>query len=368
MDADCVDKITASTGANDARLAELLCRALKMRASDIFVVPGAPVMLKSEGKLLKLTEKRMSPADAHCFLKGIYRLAGDRALDQLEQTGDDDFSFSLTDVSRFRCSAYRQRGTFAAILRVVPFGLPDAKMLNIPEAVMSLAETRRGLVLVTGNAGSGKSTTLECLIDRINRTRPEHIITIEDPIEFLYPHRESIVSQREVLHDTESFGKALRAALRQSPDVILLGEMRDYETIHTALTAAETGHLLFSTLHTVGAAKTIDRLIDVFPAEQQQQVRIQLSMVLRAVVSQQLIPNRKGGLIPAFEVMIVNRAIQNMIREGKVHQLDNVIFSGASEGMRTMDSDLFRLYSQGFITRDNALLYATQPETLEKRL
>ena len=368
MDADRLTPLSIAQMGDEAALVELLKRALSLHASDMFILPGAPVTAKCDGKMLPLTVERMLPADTARMIAEIYRIAGTRESASLERTGDDDFSFSLADVSRFRCNAYRQRGTLAAVLRVVPFGLPDASTLHIPPEVMSLADMRRGLVLVTGSAGSGKSTTLACLIDRIDRSRSEHIITIEDPIEFLYPHRESIVSQREVAHDTETFQTALRASLRQAPDVILLGEMRDYETISTALTAAETGHLLFSTLHTVGAAKTIDRLIDVFPAEQQQQVRVQLSMVLQAVVSQQLLPCVHGGRVPAFEVMRVNRAVRNMIREGKVHQLDNVIFSGVSEGMRSMDNDLCRLCREGMITRDDALLYALQPETLEKRL
>ena len=368
MEFDRVTPVSIAGVSDGAALEALLRGALDMAASDLFILPGAPVTAKCDGTLVPLTRERMLPADTARLIAQIYRVAGARQDEHLESTGDDDFSFSVPDISRFRCNAYRQRGTLAAVLRVVPFGLPDASTLNIPDEVMSIADMRRGLVLVTGSAGSGKSTTLACLIDRINRTRMEHIVTIEDPIEFLYPHQKSIVSQREVAHDTETFGKALRASLRQAPDVILLGEMRDYETISTALTAAETGHLLFSTLHTVGAAKTIDRLIDVFPAQQQQQVRVQLSMVLQAVVCQQLLPCVQGGLIPAFEVMRVNRAVRNMIREGKVHQLDNVIASGASEGMRAMDADLQRLCERGKITRDDALMYALQPEMLEKRL
>ena len=234
--------------------------------------------------------------------------------------------------------------------------------------MLGLSAKRRGMVLVTGPAGSGKSTTLSCIIDRINTTTTGHIITLEDPIEFIHPHKGCLVTQREIMNDTKSFAYALRSALRQAPDVILLGEMRDFETIQTALTAAETGHLLLSTLHTVGASKTIDRIIDSFPAAQQAQVRMQLSMVLQAVVSQQLIPSTSGELVPAFEIMVVDSAISNMIREGKTHQMDNVIYAGASQGMVTMDSDILRLYREGKITRQNALLYAMNPEVLAKRL
>ena len=224
------------------------------------------------------------------------------------------------------------------------------------------------MVLVTGPAGSGKSTTLACLIDRINRERTGHIITIEDPIEYLHGHKGCLVSQREINTDTLSFAHALRAALRQAPDVILLGEMRDFETISTAMTASETGHLLLSTLHTVGAAKTIDRIVDVFPANQQQQVRVQLSMVLQAVVSQQLIPSVKGGQVAAFEVMRVDPAIASVIREGKVHQLDNMIYAGSASGMQTMDGDILRLYNEGLITRENALMYSVNPDVLSRKL
>ncbi len=233
---------------------------------------------------------------------------------------------------------------------------------------MELYKKQKGLVLVTGPAGSGKSTTLACIINEINKNLSKHIITLEDPIEYIHAHKKSIVSQREVLQDTTSYNQALRAALRQSPDVILMGEMRDFETIQTVITAAETGQLVLSTLHTVGAAKTIDRIIDVFPANQQQQIRIQLSMVIQAVVSQQLIPTVNGGIVPAFEIMLVNSAIRNMIRESKVFQMDNVIFSGAAEGMRTMDSDLLRLYKEGIISKESALLYCTNYDTMSKRV
>lgn len=225
------------------------------------------------------------------------------------------------------------------------------------------------MILVTGPAGSGKSTTLACMVDQINEERDVHIITIEDPIEYLHPHKRALVSQREIPGDACSFARALRAAMREAPDVIMLGEMRDYETIQTALTAAETGHLLLSSLHTVGAAKTIDRIIDIFPANQQQQVRIQLSMVLQAVISQRLVPTVDGGQIPVFEMMTVTPAIQNMIRDGKTSQIDNVIYGGAaSQAMLSMDNELVRLAREGRITRETAQLYAVNPETLRKRL
>ena len=236
--------------------------------------------------------------------------------------------------------------------------------------VIDLASScRNGMVLVTGPAGSGKSTTLACMVDRINADQDVHIITIEDPIEYLHAHRRALVSQREIPNDACSFARALRAAMREAPDVIMLGEMRDYETVQTALTAAETGHLLLSSLHTVGAAKTIDRIIDTFPASQQQQVRVQLSMVLRAVVSQRLVPTVDGTQTPVFEVMAVNPAIQNMIRDGKTFQIDNVIYGGAaSQAMLSMDNELIRLTKEGRITRETAQLYAVNPDMLRKRL
>ena len=224
------------------------------------------------------------------------------------------------------------------------------------------------LVIISAPSGSGKSTTLACLVDKINTEQEDHIITIEDPIEYLHKHKKSLVSQREVPNDAATFSRALRAALRQAPDVVLLGEMRDLETIRTAITAAETGHLLLSTLHTIGAAKTVDRIIDTFPAEQQAQIRVQLSMVLKAVVSQRLVPAKDGRRIPVFELMTVNPAIQNMIRDGRTHQIDNVIYGGSDKTMISMDAELQRLVREGTVSRDTALMYAANPETLAKRI
>ena len=346
---------------------EILKTGLDQEGSDIFIIPGSPICLKREGEIYAITEDRMMPADSERLIRQIYDISG-RDIDLLLHTGDDDFSVSVPGAGRFRCNAYKQRSSLAAVLRIVTFGLPDSEKMHIPPAVMGLSRIKNGMILVTGPAGSGKSTTLSCLIDRINQEKSGHIITIEDPIEYIHSHRKSLVSQREISHDTENYEVALRAALRQTPNVILLGEMRDFETIQTALTAAETGQLLLSSLHTVGAAKTIDRIVDVFPAGQQEQIRVQISMVLRAVVSQQLLPVIGGGLEPAFEIMIVNPAIQNMIREGKVHQMDNVIYAGAEAGMRTMDNDILRLYREGKITRETALTYAVNPDILERKL
>lgn len=357
----------------DIDIVAVLKRAVKEEASDIFIIAGCPLSFKINDVILpvqpnELQDYRLTPEDTRRCLEKIYALAKGREMQPFLRTGDDDFSFSLETIGRFRCNAYFQRGSMAAVLRVVAFHLPNPEELHIPDAVIGLNAVKKGLVLITGPAGEGKSTTLACIIDQINHTRNCHIITIEDPIEYLHRHDKSIVSQREVSHDTDSYLQALRAALRQAPDVILLGEMRDYETIATAMTAAETGQLVLSTLHTVGAANTIDRIIDVFPANQQQQIRVQLSMVLQAVVSQQLVPTVDGKLYPAFEIMLANPAIRNMIRESKVHQIDNVISSSMCEGMLPMDVDLYSLYSKGKISRETALLYAANPDSLAKRL
>ena len=256
----------------------------------------------------------------------------------------------------------------AAVIRVVSFDIPDYRVLGIPENVMKLAESDYGMILVTGTAGSGKSTTQACIVDRINKTQSCHIITLEDPIEFLHRNQKSIVSQREIAVDTTDYLSALRACLRQAPDVIQLGEMRDLETIRTAMTAAETGHLLIGTMHTRGAVNSIDRVVDAFPANQQDQIRIQLSTVLRTVVSQQLLPGSDGNMVAAFEIMHVNSAIRNMIRENKGHQIDMAISSGAGEGMISMDQSIMALYNEGKITKETALEYADNPEQMQRRL
>ena len=346
---------------------DFLTEAANKRVSDIFIIAGRPLAEKIDGHLLSSGE-RLMPAETENLLRIIYKLAGNRDISRLLETGDDDFSFSIPGVSRFRVNAYKQRGSLAAVIRVIAFKLPDPAELSIPEDVMSVSDYTRGMVLVTGSAGSGKSTTMACLIDRINHTREGHIITLEDPLEFLHRHNKSIVSQREIHVDTDSYVAALRAALRQSPDVILLGEMRDYETINVAMTAAETGHLLFSTLHTIGAANTIDRIIDVFPPNQQHQIAVQLSMVLNAVVSQQLIPTVDGGVAPAFEIMTVTPAIRNMIRDNKIPQIDGILYSSAKPDMISMDNSLLALYKSGKISKEIALTYATNPDMLMRKL
>ena len=351
-----------------AELLDYLKQAVADQASDLFLVAGGPVCEKLDKQIRPIGEGRVLPPETKKLITEIYRLAG-RPMERYLQQGDDDFSFSVTGLARFRVNAYRQRGSLAAVVRIVAFDIPDWKALGIPEQVMALADTQHGMILVTGTAGSGKSTTQACILDRINKTRACHIITLEDPIEYLHRDMRSIVSQREIAIDTEDYLSALRACLRQAPDVILLGEMRDQETIHTAMTAAETGHLLIATLHTKGAVNTIDRIVDTFPGGQQDQVRIQLSMVLRTVVSQQLLPSvQKDRLVPAFEIMHMNNAIRSLIRDSKTHQIDNAIAAAGAEGMVSMDQSILSLFKAGEITAETALNYADHPEQLRRRM
>ena len=333
----------------DTPIPEFLAEAANRRVSDIFIIAGRPLAEKIDGHLLDRGD-RLMPDQTENLLRTIYGLAENRDISRLMETGDDDFSFSIPGVSRFRVNAYKQRGSLAAVIRVIAFRLPDPAELSIPEDVMNISEYTRGMVLVTGSAGSGKSTTMACLIDRINHTREGHIITLEDPLEYLHRHDRCIVSQREICTDTESYLTSLRATLRQSPDVILLGEMRDHETIQTAMTAAETGHLVLSSLHTLGAANTIERIRDVFEP------------------SQQLIPDVDGRNIPVFEIMRLTPAIRNMIRDNKVHQIEGVISTSGQEQMRSMNQSLLELYKKGRITRDTALKYALNADMLKRRL
>lgn len=348
-------------------LLNYLQKAVTDGASDIFIVAGGSVSYKLDGKIQPMDEKRVLPADTEQLIRELYEMAG-RHEERYLQSGDDDFSFAKPGLARFRANAYRQRGSLAAVIRVVSFEIPNYQDLRIPEEVMRVASITHGMVLISGTAGSGKSTTQACLIDRINHTRNAHVITLEDPIEFLHRNNQSIISQREIEIDTADYLSALRACLRQAPDVILLGEMRDYETIRTAMTAAETGHLLIATLHTKGAVSTLDRIIDTFPPAQQSQVRTQLSMILSAVVSQQLLPDKNGGLVPAFEVMYMTAAIRNLIRESKNYQIDNVIASATAEGMMAMDASIWKLYQEGRVSAQTAIDYASSPEQMQRRI
>lgn len=347
---------------------DILRKAIDDKASDVFIVAGTQLSFKINGQIIRQYDQILKPDDTRDLIEQIYTMKNGIENQDLHSVGEDDFSFALSNLGRFRVNVYYQRGSLAAVLRVVRFELPDYKEYCIKDAVMDFANLTKGLVLVTGSAGSGKSTTLACLIDKINRERNEHIITIEDPIEFIHRHQKSIVSQRELYHDTKGYLEALRAALREAPNVILVGEMRDLETIQTVLQAAETGHLVLSTLHTIDATETINRIINVFPAQQQQQIRVQLSMVLQGVVSQQLIPTKDDKMMPVFEIMKVNNAIKTQIRENKTHQIPNSIASGKQLGMIMMDDAILELYKKGIISKENALLYAANADILNKKM
>lgn len=346
----------------------ILQKAIADQASDIFIVAGANLSFKINGHIIKQNDDILKPDDTRNLVEQIYALKNGIDHKAINEVGEDDFSFALSNLGRFRVNVYYQRGSLAAVLRVVRFELPDYRDYHINDMVMNFANLTKGLVLVTGSAGSGKSTTLACLIDKINKERNEHIITIEDPIEYIHRHQKSIVSQRELYHDTKGYLEALRAALREAPNVILVGEMRDLETIQTVLQAAETGHLVLSTLHTIDATETINRIINVFPAEQQQQIRIQLSMVLQGVISQQLIPTVDKKMRAAFEIMVVNNAIRTQIRENKTHQIPNSIASGKNVGMISMDDSILALYKNGIISKENAILYAANSDILAKKM
>lgn len=348
---------------------DILAEAVANDSSDVFIVGGLPLTYKIHGQQRRMTEQGGADAPQTVeLISDLYQIAGRRPGKIQREDGDDDFSFAIDGVGRFRVNAFHQRGSLAAVVRVIRFGIPRYQTLGIPEEVMSVASFRQGVVLVTGQVGSGKSTTLACIVDAINYSRDGHILTLEDPIEYVHSHNRCIVSQREVYSDCTSYLSALRSALRESPDVILLGEMRDYETIDVAMKAAETGQLLLSSLHTTGAASTVDRIIDTFPANQQAQIRLQLSMVLQAVISQQLVPDVNGKLIPVFEIMFVNPAIRNLIRESKTHQIDTAIQAGSAQGMRTMDNSLLTLYRQRRITKETVMRFCLNHDATMRKL
>ena len=345
---------------------ELLIQAVEQKASDLHITAGVPGTVRVYGKLKYLNDMKLKPDDTKQIVRD---LTDDIQWEKLNQEGEVDFSYSLPGLKRFRANAYRQRGAYSISLRLVNSDIPSFSELGLPPVLAELAQKNSGLILVTGPTGSGKSTTLASMVNYINETKDRHIITLEDPIEYLFRHNKSIIEQREIGIDSASFTNALRASLREDPDVILVGEMRDYETISIALTAAETGHLVLSTLHTIGAANTINRIIDVFPAHQQQQVRIQLSMTLQGVISQQLLTKAdQMGRVVAVEVMMANTAVRNMIREGKAHQMNSTIQTNARIGMRTMDDALCDLYRQRLITREDALQYSADLDYMKTLL
>jgi len=347
-------------------VADLVKLAAKRHASDVHITAGVPPILRINGQLIKIGTVPLTPENTQMMIEPIIPKP---CRDELAETGQTDFSYSVRSVGRCRVNVYKQRGAYGAALRLIADVIPRPESLGLNSSVIDLINRKRGMVLVTGPTGSGKSTTLASLIDLISKTYHHHVITLEDPIEYLHKHNKAMVNQREIGLDSISFESALRAALRQDPDVILVGEMRDLDTISTAITAAETGHLVFSTLHTIGAASTIDRIIDVFPPYQQQQIRVQLANVLECVISQQLMPLADGsGRVAAFEVMHATPAIRNLIREAKIHMIPAIVQTSRRQGMVTMDDAIFELCSGHRITSEIAISYAQDTAAMMKRV
>lgn len=336
----------------ELKIESLLEEVIRKKASDLHIQVGLPPMLRIDGALLPIMG--FNPLDEQSVETLIFAILDQDQKQILLKDKEFDFSFAFGNLGRFRVNAYHERGNLAAALRLIPNEIKTVTELGLPNIVMNFADYPRGLVLITGPTGSGKSTTLAALVDKINTEKSKHIITIEDPVEFTHKSKKSVVVQREVHYDTYSFSAALRSSLRQDPDVVLIGEMRDLETISAAITIAETGHLVFATLHTNSASQSIDRMIDVFPPHQQPQIRAQLSNILMAICSQRLIPAIGGGRVVAAEILVTNPAVRNIIREGKAHQLDAVIQTGADQGMQTMDRTLAELVQKGIVTYDNA--------------
>ena len=348
------------------QLYQLLQKAVEQKASDLHFSVGLPPVLRLHGELLPLEHSPLNPEETEALSKEIM---DEEQLAIFSDKGEIDLAYSASGLARFRVNIYRQRGSVAIAMRVISTDIPTLSSLNLPSVIEKFTAYQKGLLLVTGPTGSGKSTTQASLIDLINQQRNCHIITLEDPIEYLHQNKNCMINQREIGQDSEKFETALRAALRQDPDVILVGEMRDLETISTAITAAETGHLVMATLHTVDAVQTIDRVIDVFPPHQQQQVRVQLANTLVGVVAQRLLRRKDGrGRIPAVEILVSNPAVRNLIREGKIHQIYSVIQTGARQGMQLMDSYLEALFRRGEISRQSALDNANDPEELSRVL
>jgi twitching motility protein PilT len=348
------------------KMDDLLVEAVRAKASDIHITVGVPPMLRINGTLRSYGDVHLTADDTEDCKN---QMLDDSHREQLEEHGEWDLSFFLPGVARFRVNAYKQRGSYALAIRVVSINPPTLDELGFPSSLSDLAMKPRGLILVTGPTGSGKSTTLAAMVNYINQNRSCHIITLEDPIEYLHKHRKSIVNQREIGSDSQTFSRALRAALREDPDVILVGEMRDTETIATAITAAETGHLVMSTLHTMSADQTVDRIIDSFPAYQQAQIKTQLAAVLEGIIAQQLLPLKNNqGKIAALEILIANNAIRNLIREGRTHQIQTSIQTGIRNGMRTMDYSLAELVRRNLITSDIALERAMDIEMLKQHM
>lgn len=345
---------------------DILMKALETRASDVHITVMNPPIIRVDGSLQPIDHPVLKPEDTKYL---VHEVLSEQQQIFLKEKGEIDVSFAIPQLGRFRVNAYLQRGTYSMALRVVNIRIPSMDELGIPSYISTLTRKQRGLILVTGPTGSGKSTTLASMIDLINKERNCHVLTLEDPIEYLHKHQKSIVNQREVGLDTNSFENGLRSALRQDPDVILVGEMRDLETMAIAITAAETGHLVLSTLHTVGAAKTVDRILDVFPPHQQQQVRTQLSSVLEGIISQQIMPKKEGtGRVAAFEIMTATPAIRNLIREGKTHQIQTSVQTGSKFGMITMDDALLNLVKKGVISKETCATFAQDSDFIQRNL
>jgi len=345
---------------------ELLQKTIESSASDLHITVGSAPILRINGELRRIGDIKLTPDDTTNMVK---KLTDDFQFNKVENEGELDMSFSYHGLGRFRVNIYKQRGSYGIAIRSVALEIPSLEELSLPPIIAELSRKQRGLILVTGPTGSGKSTTLASMIDIINNERSCHILTLEDPIEYLHGHNKSIINQREIGHDSKSFSNALRAALRQDPDVILVGEMRDLETMSIAITAAETGHLVLSTLHTLGAAKTIDRIIDVFPPHQRQQIVMQLSTALEGIISQQLLPKQdNSGRIAALEILVSTPAIRNLIREGKTHQIPTAIQTGARFGMNTMDSYILDLYKKKLISRETAITNSIDNEMVKRQL
>jgi twitching motility protein PilT len=344
--------------------ADILLEVLERGASDLHLTAGSPPMIRVRGKLTPLDYPTMTPQDTREI---VYSILSNDQRKKLEVEWQIDFSYALANRARFRVNAYFQRAAIGAVMRLIPTEVPKLETLSLPPVLLDFTKKPRGFVLVTGPTGSGKSTTLAAMLDYINEHRHEHIMTIEDPIEFLHRHKSCVVNQRELGTDAKGFGPALKAALRQDPDVILVGEMRDLETMSTALTAAETGHLVFATLHTQDTATTVDRIVDAFPSDQQQQVRVQLSISLQGIVTQQLLPTADGqSRIVACEVLVPTPAVRNLIREGKTHQIYSALQTGGSVGMQTMDSALADLVRRGKISKELAEKQSSTPDELKR--
>ena len=347
-----------------ATLPELLRKVVEMEGSDLHITTETPPQIRVHGHLERLEGAPMTPAETKQL---AYSVLTDAQKKRFEETLELDFSFGIKGLARFRCNMFNQRGAVGAVYRLIPEKIRNFEELNLPPVLANLAEKPRGLVLVTGPTGSGKSTTLAAMIDKINKERREHILTIEDPIEFVHQHQGCIVNQREVHSDTQSFSNALRAALREDPDIVLIGEMRDLETVEAALRIAETGHLTFGTLHTNSAAQTINRIIDIFPSHQQSQIRTQLSLVLEGIVCQALLPKIGGGRVVSLEIMIPTPAIRNLIREDKVHQIYSAMQTGQEKlGMQTANQSLATLYMKKLVTLESAMMASSNREELQE--